>query len=66
MKKLLVSALLLTAVGDAQAHSHPGIDSLTHALEHLALDYPAGLPYLSGLGLTLVMVWLVWYGRRSQ
>lgn len=66
MNKFLASVALLLTFSQAEAHSHPGIDSLTHALEHLASDYPSGMPYLSGLGLALVMAWLVWYSRRPQ
>lgn len=64
MNKSLAAAILSLAFGQAEAHSHPGIDSLSHALEHLASNYATGTPSLIGLGVALV--WLVWYSRRAQ
>ncbi|AEG00195.1 hypothetical protein [Methylomonas methanica] len=68
MHKFLTSIGLLLAFGEAEAHSHPGIDSLTHSLEHLATNYPAGMPYFSGLGLTLIVAvaLVIRYKRRPQ
>lgn len=68
MNKFLATTVLLLAVGEAQAHTHSGIDSLTHSLEHLAANYPAGLPYVSGIGLVFAaaLALLVRYGRRPQ
>lgn len=68
MNKFLTSIGLLLAFGETEAHSHPGIDSLTHSLEHLAMNYPAGLPYFSGIGLTLIVAiaLLIRYKRRAQ
>jgi hypothetical protein len=64
MNKFLASAALFLTFSQAEAHSHPGIDSLSHALEHLASNYSAGTPSLIGLG--VVLVCLVWYSRRPQ
>jgi len=68
MNKFLAIIALLFAFGEAQAHSHPGIDSLTHSLEHLAANYQADLSTISGLGLVLVsgFACLVWHHRRPQ
>ena len=67
MNKFLVLATLLFAVGKAEAHSHPSVDSLTHSLEHLTMGYPAWVPYLAWLGLMVGMALLmIWRGRRLQ
>ncbi|MDD2761916.1 MAG: hypothetical protein PHH11_16685 [Methylomonas sp.] len=66
MNKFLASAALLLTFGEAQAHNHPGIDNLTHSLEHLAANYPTGMPYVSGLALAAALAFLVWHSRRAQ
>lgn len=44
---LYTALLFILLTAQAQAHEHPGIDSLTHSLEHLALSYQIWL--ISGL-----------------
>lgn len=53
MNKFLAIVTLFLVSGTAYAHSHPSVDSLTHSLEHLALNYQAWLPYLLGASLML-------------
>ena len=53
MNKLPLFAALLLVFSQAEAHSHPGIDSLTHSLEHLALTHQHWLPYLAAGMLSL-------------
>jgi len=68
MNKFAALATLLLAFDQAEAHSHPGIDSLTHSLEHLALMHPTGIPYPLGLGLIMLaaLALLIWQIRRPQ
>ena len=68
MNKFLALVALLFTFGQAEAHSHPGIDSLTHSIEHLIMEHPGGMPYISGLGLILAAAFalLVWHSRRAQ
>lgn len=54
MNKFLTFAILLLGFGHAEAHSHPGIDSLSHGLEHWILSYQHWLPYLAAATLSLV------------
>ncbi|QPK65216.1 hypothetical protein IVG45_09925 [Methylomonas sp. LL1] len=53
MYKYLTIATLLLSFGKAEAHSHPGIDALTHSLEHMLTAYSAWLPYLFTAGLSI-------------
>ncbi|WGS84386.1 hypothetical protein [Methylomonas sp. UP202] len=56
MNKFLASAALLLTFSQAEAHSHPGIDNLSHSLEHLILSYQHWLPYLAAGTLSLVAI----------
>ncbi|AMK76173.1 MULTISPECIES: hypothetical protein [Methylomonas] len=56
MKNLFSILFLLALAGNAQAHSHPGIDSLTHALEHLFLIQGLSMPYALGASLLLLVL----------
>jgi hypothetical protein len=51
----------------AEAHSHPAADAMTHALEHLMLSAQNWLPYAAGLLIAapLTALLLVLRGRRS-
>ncbi|MCQ8116374.1 hypothetical protein [Methylomonas rosea] len=66
MKKLCSILFLLALAGNAQAHSHPGVDSLTHALEHLFLIQGLSMPYALGASLLLLVlaVAAVWWASR--
>ncbi|WP_426993366.1 hypothetical protein [Methylomonas sp. CM2] len=69
MNKFLASAALLLTFSQAEAHSHPGIDSLSHSLEHLILSYRHWLPYLAAAGsLSLVAIAAVkrWTNSRRS
>ncbi|WP_020483430.1 hypothetical protein [Methylomonas sp. MK1] len=56
MKNLFSILFLLALAGNAQAHSHPGIDSLTHALEHMFLLQGLSMPYAMGGSLLLLVI----------
>lgn len=66
MKNLFSILFLLALAGNAQAHSHPGVDSLTHALEHLFLIQGLSMPYALGASLLLLVlaVAAVWWASR--
>ncbi len=66
MKNLFSILFLLALAGNAQAHSHPGVDSLTHALEHLFLIQGLSMPYVLGASLLLLVlaVAAVWWASR--
>lgn len=66
MNKLLLSVLLLMSYGQAEAHSHPGIDSLTHSLEHLALSHQHWLPYLAAGMLSLALIVGIGKWRKAR
>ena len=68
MNKIPALAALLLAFDQAEAHSRPAIDSLTHSLEHITLMHPTGMPYPFGLGLITVaaLALLIWRIRRPQ
>lgn len=51
MNKFLAAGILLLMAGKAEAHSHPAIDALTHAVEHSLIAAQAWFPYLLGLSL---------------
>ncbi|MGY6275161.1 hypothetical protein [Methylomonas sp. MgM2] len=53
MNKLLATTILSLAVAQAQAHSRPGIDNLTHRLEHLTINHLA-MPASLGIGLLML------------
>ncbi|MDX8128171.1 hypothetical protein JWZ98_19190 [Methylomonas sp. EFPC1] len=59
MKNLFWTLLLLALAGNAHAHSHPGIDSFTHALEHLFLIQGLPMPYALGGSLILLVLAVV-------
>lgn len=66
MKNLCSILFLLALAGNAQAHSHPGIDNLTHALEHLFLIQGLSMPYALGgtlILLVLAVVAVCWASR---
>jgi hypothetical protein len=66
MKNLFSILFLLALAGNAQAHSHPGVDSLTHALEHLFLIQGLSMPYALGgtlILLVLAVVAVCWASR---
>lgn len=66
MKNLFSILFLLALAGHAQAHSHPGIDSFTHAMEHMFLLQGLSMPYALGgtLILLVVAVVVVWWASR--
>ncbi|NOV32467.1 hypothetical protein DDY07_22485 [Methylomonas sp. ZR1] len=74
MNKILPSIALLLVFGQAEAHSHPGIDALTHSLEHMLTAYSAWLPHLFTAVLSIAAAALLrslWLrskasGRRPQ
>ncbi|WP_150048880.1 MULTISPECIES: hypothetical protein [Methylomonas] len=67
MNKLLFATGLLLAAGTVHAHSHPGIDSFSHALEHFALSQPAGWSDAHWIIPTvLAALLLAWQLRRPQ
>ncbi|OAI08556.1 hypothetical protein [Methylomonas methanica] len=69
MKNLFSILFLLVLAGNAHAHSHPGIDSLTHALEHMFLLQGLSMPYAMGgslLLLVLAVVAVCWASRRRR
>lgn len=55
MNRYLVTAVLILIAGNAEAHSHPAVDALTHALEHVAMYFAAWLPYVLGLSLVALL-----------
>lgn len=66
MKNLFSLLFLLALAGNAQAHSHPGIDSFTHAMEHVLMLHGLTMPYALGASLLLLVVAVVavcWAGR---
>ncbi|OAI19535.1 hypothetical protein A1507_07055 [Methylomonas koyamae] len=67
MNKFLLALVLSMLVNAAQAHNRPDLDSVSHRLEHLALD-TASQPYLYALGLTVIagLVLLARRGGRHQ
>ncbi|MGZ4960203.1 MAG: hypothetical protein ACXV7J_13185 [Methylomonas sp.] len=66
MNKYLAISILMLMAAKAEAHSHPAVDALTHALEHTAMSLAAGLPYLAGLGLAALLAILVHVRRRAR
>ncbi|MBD9358099.1 hypothetical protein [Methylomonas albis] len=56
MKNLFSLLFLLALAGNAHAHSHPGIDSFTHALEHLFWSQALPMPYALGGSLLLLVL----------
>lgn len=66
MNKLLLSILLLMTYGQAEAHNHPGIDSLTHSLEHLVLSHQHWLPYLAAGMLSLALTVGIGKWRKAR
>ncbi|WP_026603257.1 hypothetical protein [Methylomonas sp. 11b] len=66
MKNLFSILFLLALAGNAQAHSHPGIDSLTHAVEHMFLLQGLSMPYALGASLLLLVLAVagVWWASR--
>ncbi|WP_446808417.1 hypothetical protein ACH50O_14080 [Methylomonas sp. 2BW1-5-20] len=56
MKNLCSILFLLALAGNAQAHSHPGVDSLMHALEHLFLIQGLSMPYALGASLLVLVL----------
>jgi len=66
MNKSIVSGLLATAAGNAAAHSHPAVDALTHAAEHLTIDAQAWLPYLLGLSTVALCGILIRFRQRRD
>ncbi|TPQ28242.1 hypothetical protein PL263_17315 [Methylomonas sp. EFPC3] len=63
MNKFLLAMVLSSVVSAAQAHNRPDLDSVSHRLEHLAMD-SASQPYLYALGLT-VIAGLALFARRG-
>ena len=55
MNKYLAIAILMLIAGNAEAHSHPAVDALTHALEHAAMNVQTWLPYVLGLSLVALL-----------
>jgi len=53
VNKYSAIVILLLMAGQAEAHSHPGIDALTHSLEHMLTAYSAWLPHLFTAALSL-------------
>ena len=53
MNKYFTPAVLMLMAGQAEAHSHPGIDALTHSLEHMLTAYSAWLPHLFTAALSI-------------
>lgn len=75
MNKSIATTILLLVTGNAHAHSHPGIDTLTHGIEHMLAGYGVWLPPLFAAGLTTAAASLLrglWIrrakttGRRPQ
>jgi hypothetical protein len=66
MNKYLALAILLLVSGTANAHSHPAVDALTHALEHAAMAFGVWLPYLSAAGLAALLAALFYIRRRAR
>jgi len=67
MNKRVIAIAWLLAAGTAHAHSHPGIDSFSHALEHLSFNRPAGWEELYWLvPAALAALLLAWQLRRPQ
>jgi predicted membrane protein len=66
MKNLFSILFLLALAGNAQAHSHPGIDSFTHAMEHLFFIQGLSMPYALGgtlILLVLAVIAVCWASR---
>ncbi len=63
MNKFLLAMALSAVANAAQAHNRPDLDSVSHRLEHLAMDN-ASQPYLYALGLT-VLAGLALFVRRG-
>ncbi len=53
MNKYFTPAVLILMAGHAEAHSRPGIDALTHSLEHMLTAYSAWLPHLFAAALSI-------------
>ncbi|MCQ8106443.1 hypothetical protein NP590_20260, partial [Methylomonas sp. SURF-2] len=53
MNKYFTPAVLMLVAGQAEAHSHPGIDTFTHSLEHMLAAYPTWLPQLFAAALSI-------------
>lgn len=66
MNKYLAIAILMLIAGNAEAHSHPAVDALTHALEHMAMSFGVWLPYLPGLGLAALLAVFFYIRRRAR
>ena len=65
MPKFLLSIMLILVSFKAAAHSHPGIDQLTHSLEHMLQSNTLWLPYLLGAGGALMAVVYLLSWRRT-
>ncbi len=66
MNKYLALATLLLVSGKADAHNHPTVDALMHALEHVAMSISIWLPYLPGLGMAALLAVFFYIRRRAR
>ena len=67
MKKLFAIITLLSISSNAFAHSHPGIDAISHAVEHLVINYQNYLPYVLAVEAIAILAigYYLWAKRRS-
>ncbi|MGR8930892.1 MAG: hypothetical protein ACU836_09640 [Gammaproteobacteria bacterium] len=69
MNKYVVLSLLMLTAGNVEAHSHPSVHALTHAIEHMAINAQAWgtywLPYLFTLAV-LTLCAILSQNRRSR